>query len=95
MFSELYEELPEIDPKYRNRHLEITALIMGNTLEAIKHKTEYQIKRKKARLEEAGFGGAKTDGGTQVNNFYGSREEVLDMIAKATDGGAPPDDDSE
>lgn len=95
MFSELYEELPEIDPKYRNRHLEITALIMGNTLDAIKHKTEYQIKRKKARLEEAGFGGAKESGGTQINHFYGSREEVMTMIENATNGEAPPDDESQ
>lgn len=95
MFAELYEELPEIDPKYRNRHLEITALIMGNTLDAIKTKMEHQLKRKKQRMEEANFGVSTKGSGTQVNNFYGSREEVLEMIEKAADGGTPPDSDSE
>ena len=94
MFAELYDELPEIDPKYRNRHLEITALIMGNTLDAIKHKTEYQVKRKKQRMEEAGFG--KKDGDTKIGtaNFYGSREELFKMIESA-ESGVPPKDESE
>ena len=79
MFTELYEELPEIEPRYRARHLEITALIMGNTLDAIKHKTKYQIDRRKQRLDEAGFG---KSGNTKIEtaNFYGSREEIMDLI---------------
>lgn len=95
MFCELYDELPEIDPKYRNRHLEITALIMGNTLDAIKHKTEFQLKRKKQRMEEAKFGaGDGGSGSTQINNFYGSREDILKMIERA-ESGTPPEGESE
>lgn len=81
MFSELYEELPEIEPKYRNRHLEITALIMGNTLDAIKHKTDLQIKRKDQRLKEASFRTpGESNSGNVTNNFFGSREDLMELI---------------
>jgi hypothetical protein len=95
MFTELYKELAAIDPKYRNRHLEVTALIMGNTLDAIKHKTDLQLKRKKQRMEEAGFG--KKDEGTKIGtaNFFGSREELMKVINGATKVDAPHESDSE
>jgi hypothetical protein len=83
MFAELYEELPNIDPKYRNRHLEITALIMGNTLDAVKTKMEYQLKRKKQRMEEAEFGTDKSNTSISTANFYGSREELIKFIDNA------------
>jgi hypothetical protein len=84
MFKELYEELGGIDPKYRNRHLETTALIMGHTLDAIKHKTGHQMKRKKQRMEEASFG--VPDTGTKIGtaNFYGSREDLMKLMSDAT-----------
>lgn len=100
MFTDLYKELPDIEPKYRARHLEVTAQMMGTTLDAIRHKSEHQLKRKKARLEEANFG--KTTGDTKIGtaNFYGTREELLKMIAnaetaEATEAAVTPDDDSE
>lgn len=89
MFSELYDELPEIEPKYRNRHLEITALIMGNTLDAVKTKLDHQNKRRKQRVDEAGFGKSE-QGGPRIGtaNFFGSREDIMKMIngKGATDG---------
>jgi hypothetical protein len=95
MFTELYDELGGIDPKYRNRHLETTALIMGHTLDAIKHKTGHQLKRKKQRMEEAGFG--KPEKGTKIGtaNFFGSREELMKVINGATEVESPPESESE
>ena len=55
MFTELYDELSGIDPKYRNRHLETTALVMGHTLDAIKHKTTHGMKRKETAHEGSCF----------------------------------------
>ena len=98
MFTELYEELPAIDPKYRSRHLEITALIMGNTLDAIKHKTKFQIDRTKQRMDQASFSDSAKGTTIETANFYGSREEVMRMIKDANDGGTPaatPEDESE
>jgi len=84
MFTELYDELKSIDPKYRNRHLETTALIMGHTLDAIKHKTGHQIKRKEQRMKEAQFGGPEA-GNTKIGtaNFFGSREDLMKMMNEA------------
>jgi hypothetical protein len=95
MFSELYDELPGVDPKYRNRHLEVTALIMGHALDAVKMKMEYQIKRKKQRLEEAEFGGKQDNASIGTANFFGSREELLAMLNSATDVDVTPSDESE
>ena len=84
MFTELYEELKSVDPKYRNRHLETTALIMGHTLDAIKHKTGHQLKRKEQRMKEAQFGGPEK-GSTKIGtaNFFGSREDLMKMMKDA------------
>ncbi len=85
MTRELYDELPKIEPKYRNRHMEITSMVMGTALDAIKHKTELQLKKKEQRLKEKSYGGketAKTPGGGSVtnNNFFGNREELMKFI---------------
>lgn len=91
MTRELYDELPKIEPKYRNRHMEITSLVMGTALDAIKHKTDLQLKKKEQRLKEKSFAGkaaAKTPGGGSVtnnNNFFGNREELLKFIRDSKD----------
>ena len=90
MTKEMYEELAGIEPKYRNRHMEVTSLVMSNTLDAIKHKTELQMKKKEMRMKEKSYGGkekASGGGGNVTNNFYGSREELMKIIreAKKTD----------
>lgn len=94
MFTELYEELPGIDPKYRNRHLETTALVMGHTLDAIKHKTGHQMKRKKQRMEEAEFGVEDTSTKIGTANFYGSREDLMKMINNPTTVDVPPESET-
>ena len=87
MTQELYEELSSIEPKYRNRHMEITSLVMGNTLDAIKHKTELQMKKKEMRMKEKSYGGkensGKSGGGGTTNNFFGTREDMLKFIREA------------
>ena len=86
MTQELYEELSSIEPKYRNRHMEITSLVMGNTLDAIKHKTELQMKKKEMRMKEKSYGGKENSGksgGSTTNNFFGTREDMLKFIREA------------
>lgn len=94
MFTELYDELAGIDPKYRNRHLETTALIMGHTLDAVKHKTGHQLKRKEQRMKEAEFG--VPDSSTKIGtaNFYGSREEIMRMMHDVQAVEVTPEDES-
>ena len=94
MFTELYDELPGVDPKYRNRHLEVTALVMGNTLDAVKTKMDYQLKRKKQRLEEASYGKPDTSAKIGTANFFGSREELMEMLENAKSVEVTPTDDS-
>lgn len=87
MFEEFYSELPTIEPKYRNRHMELTNSILENVIDAIKHKTEYQLKKKDMRMKETNFvRTSKSEsplgsGGTTNNNFFvGSREELLETL---------------
>ena len=95
MFTELYDELPGIDPKYRNRHLETTALVMGHTLDAIKHKTGHQLKRKKQRMEEAEFGKDESKTNIGTANFYGSREDLIKMMNDAQTVDVPPESETQ
>ena len=95
MFTELYDELPGIDPKYRNRHLETTALVMGHTLDAIKHKTGHQLKRKKQRMEEAEFGKDASNTNIGTANFYGSREDLLKFMNDAKTVDVPPESETQ
>jgi len=83
MFQELYEELPEVQPDKRNRHMEVTSMIMGTTLDAIKHKTDLQLKKKKQRMEEKSFNGGSGRPQTINANFFGSREDIMKMLNDA------------
>lgn len=85
MVNDLYEELPEIEPKFKNRHMEITSILYQGTLSAISTKLDTQMKKKKQRLEEANFkktGGTKNGTGEAktINQFFGSREEIIRML---------------
>lgn len=90
MTRELYDELPKIEPKYRNRHMEITSMVMGTALDAIKHKTELQLKKKEQRLKEKSYAGkpaVKTSdaGSVTNNNYFGNREELMRFIKNTKD----------
>lgn len=82
MFKELYDGSTEVSPDKRNRHLEVATMVMSNTLDAIKHKNELQLKKKQQRMKEKEFnGGSKPQNVTA--NFFGSREEILKMFKEA------------
>lgn len=75
----------DVDPKYRNRYLETVNQTIGVTLDAIKHKTDLQLKKKDLRMKEDSHrkpDSAGGSGGRQDNFFSGSREDLL----KALDG---------
>lgn len=96
MVAELYNELPKIEPKYRNRQLEIIALLMGETRTAVEHKSNHNLKRKEHRMKEAAFG-KNAKGNTKIGtaNFYGSREELLKAVDQLEDDESPPVSESE
>jgi hypothetical protein len=96
MVAELYNELPKIEPKYRNRQLEIIALLMGETRTAVEHKSNHNLKRKEHRMKEAAFG-KNSKGNTKIGtaNFYGSREELLKAVDQLESEESPPVSESE
>ncbi len=89
-FTDLDDKRIEIDPKYLSRHIETTAQIFGLTLDAVKHKTDLQLKKKKQKLSEAGFERNLTKSGDTNNFFIGSREDLRKMINSG--GYAEPDE---
>lgn len=87
MTTELYQELASVEPKYRNRHMEVTSMIMATALDAIRHKTELQLKKKEHRLKEKSFSG-KQDADTPKDGGTGfrTREELMEYIRGARRG---------
>lgn len=88
MFKEMQEGLETVDPKFRNRHMEIVTMAFSQVLAAVKHKNDLQLKKKDTRMNEQSFagGGQKSnENGTVVNNFFGTREAALELIQDAED----------
>ncbi len=79
-FTDLDEKRSDIDPKYLSRHIETSSQVFSLTLEAVKHKTDLQLKKKKQKLDEAGFEGNTGKNGSTNNFFIGSREELMKMM---------------
>ena len=96
MVAELYDELPQIDPKYRNRQLDIIALLMGETRTAVEHKSNHNLKRKEHRMKEEAFG-KNNKGNTKIGtaNFYGSREELMKAVDQLENEESPSESKSE
>ena len=88
MMNEQYDETPNLEPKFRNRHIEMVANILVATLDAVKHKTDLQIRVKDQRMKEQAFvKGTGTKGKLTTNyNFFGSREELRKLMNKAKNG---------
>jgi hypothetical protein len=82
MIGNMFDEIDEIDPKYRNRHLEIMSILYGSTLEAVKTKLNFQLSNRKQRLTEAGFIKQGKPNGNTTNNFFGTREDILQFLSK-------------
>ena len=88
MMNEQYDETSNIEPKFRNRHIEMVSTILTATLDAVKHKTDLQVRVKDQRVKEQAF--VKSDGSkgkmTTNYNFFGSREELRKLMNKAKNG---------
>lgn len=54
-FKSAFDEVAKTEPKYRGRMLEVSGALYGQVLEAIKHKNELQLKKAKARMDQANF----------------------------------------
>lgn len=80
--EELEAKFHELEPKYLNRFLEETNVNSQITLQAIQTKLDFQLKKKKQRMEEANFQKKvqKGEGGNTINNFFGSREDIIRAI---------------
>ncbi len=85
-FTDLDDKRSDINPKFLSRHIETTAQVFGLTLDAVKHKTDLQLKKKKQKLTEAGFEGNLEKEGNTNNFFIGSREDLRKLIES---GGMP------
>ena len=81
-YNDLDEVRSTVEPRFLSRHIETSSLILGHALDAIKHKTELQIKKMDMRMKQKGFGvQKKQDGPQQQNNFFvGSREELRQAL---------------
>lgn len=81
--KEMRDTMVDVDPKYRNRHIEIASAIYTATLDAVRHKTEHNLKKKKSRMDEAKFSGkdGKKGGGDTHHHHYG-REDIMKMMEK-------------
>jgi len=80
--NEQSKETINIEPKYRNRHLEVVSLTRRDVFDAIKQKMEFQLKKRKQRMTEQEYGtGHKTTGNSEKAEvfFSGSREDIMAM----------------
>lgn len=90
MFRQMSEENSSIQPNYRNSHLEKLIMIFQATADVVKYKTELQLKKKKARLDDAKFPGRPTGSQTetiagpgQVTNIFMSQKDIVKAIQDA------------
>lgn len=92
MLMDQYEQVSEIEPQYRNRHMEIASMFMSTIVDAVKHKNELQMKKKEQRMKEAKFSTETVESGPKTINaaFFGTREDLRKMLKED-----PKDGDSE
>ncbi len=82
-YQDLDETRPTVEPKFLSRHIETSSLILGHGLDAIKHKTELQLKKMDQRMKQKKFGTEKkkVEGPqNQTNFFVGSREDLRKIM---------------
>lgn len=100
IIMELYADIPNIAANLRRGQIEQIALLYSHISAAVNNKVKLQLEKYKIRLEQAEFGGNKTDGTGEplaigTNGYVGKREEVLAMLAKEaaqTDPDTPEED---
>lgn len=92
-FKEMERIRPSIEPQYSSRFIEVGNDRLKITIEAIKAKIETQHKKKDTRLKEANFvSNDKHKPETQNNFFFGSREELMEMIGNYSSGNSAPEE---
>lgn len=83
-FKDSFEQVENIEPKFRGRFLEVVTTLYVATLEAVKHKNTLQIDKSNMRLKQAGFAKktARNDqsGGTTNVFFTGTIDELKKMV---------------
>jgi len=86
--KDAFADVPDTEPKYRGRMLEVVSGLFGQVGDLVKFKNELALKTKKSRMEEMNFSKKKSGGGAEggtaksVTNFFvGNREELLKMYA--------------
>lgn len=86
-YNDLDDTRASVEPKFLSRHIETSGLILGHTLDAIKHKTELQIKKMDMRMKQKGFGVQKQSkvADNQTNFFVGSREDLIHIMQGEVD----------
>jgi hypothetical protein len=86
----------DMEPRYKARLLEVGAQYFNIALNSVKQKQEMAFKNKDHKFKRATTGMPSQMSNTQVNNFYGSRDEVMKMIEEGTivdvDTESNPDD---
>lgn len=83
IIDELYDEIPNIDPKYKRGIYEQMQLFYTATLQAVIHKNNLQMNKRKSRLAEAGFSKKLKPGqgsGNTTNMFFGTREQMIEAL---------------
>lgn len=79
--KELFEEATSVEPRLRNRYIEVANGTMNTALDAIKAKMKSIEDRRKGRLKEAEFTRPNESSNGSTNNFFiGSREELLSIM---------------
>ncbi|MAZ56771.1 hypothetical protein CL653_03195 [bacterium] len=74
----------DVDPQYRARLLEVGADFFKTALAGVKQKQDQAFKAKEHKFKRATTGIPSQVSNTQVNNYYGSRDEIMEMIENGT-----------
>lgn len=84
---QLFDQVENVEPKYRSRYVEVANGTMGLALDAIKTKIKTQENRRKQRLDEAEFQRPNGGGSGDTNNnfFFGSREDLIEAMKDVED----------
>jgi hypothetical protein len=72
-----------LEPRSKNRALEVAANLMSETTRAIKHKQDFGLNLIKTKMEVSKHTNNSIDNGggsVNINNYYGDRETLLRQI---------------
>ena len=70
----------DADPRYKARLLEVSNMFMKTALDSVKQKQDQATRAKEHKFKRATTGMPNQVSNTQVNNYYGTREEIMEQI---------------